>query len=211
MLMLDALSRAKLARAARSLNLNARLRRSGLNAGGLILMTDDLRLPDPFAAARALPPGSLLILRARDAARRAQLAKTLLPLVRQRGLIFLIADDAKLARAVGVHGLHLPEARARQAAHWRAKNPGWLITASAHSLRAVLAARGADAVLLSPVFATQSHDEARPLSPARARLIARNIPVPLFALGGVTAQNAALLSGFSGLAAIGPLNPKFSD
>jgi len=174
-------------------------------------MTDDLRLPDPLPAVRALPPGSLLIVRARDAARRAQLAAQLRPMAWARGLILLIADDPALARAIGANGLHLPEVRARQAAHWRARNPDWLTTASAHSLRTVLAATGADAVLLSPVFATQSHGKARPLSPARARMIARSVSMPLFALGGVTAQNAALLSGFSGIAAIGALNPGASS
>jgi thiamine-phosphate pyrophosphorylase len=168
-------------------------------------MTDDLRLPDPLAAARRLPRGSLVIVRARDAGKRASLAARLHAVARVRGLILLIAEDAALARAIGANGLHLPEARAGQAAHWRAKNPHWLITASAHSLHAVLKAGDADAVLLSPVFATKSHRQARPLSPARARLIARGVKTPLFALGGVTGKNAALLSGFSGIAAIGAL------
>jgi thiamine-phosphate pyrophosphorylase len=196
MLMADVLSRGKLARAA-----------ACLNPGMLVLMTDDLRLPDPMAAAMALPPGSLLILRARDSKRRAELARHLSPVVRARELIFLIADDPTLARAIGANGLHLPEALARQAAHWRAKNPGWLITASAHSLGAALRAHHADAILLSPVFATQSHAKAQPLTAARARLIARGLTTPVFALGGIHAGNAALLSGFSGLAAIGGLNP----
>ena len=171
-------------------------------------MTDDLRLPDPLPAVRSLPSGSLLIVRARDEKRRAQLAIQLRPIAWARGLILLIADDPELARAVGANGLHLPEARARQAAHWRGKNPGWLITASAHSLRAVLAAREADAVLLSPVFATASHEKAKPLSAARVRMIARSVATPLFALGGVSAQNAVLLSGFAGIAAIGALSPQ---
>jgi thiamine-phosphate pyrophosphorylase len=197
MLMADVLSRAKLARAA-----------ACLNPGMLALLTDDLRLPDPIAAAMALPPGSLLILRARDAKRRAELARRLSPVAQARGLIFLIADDPALARAISANGLHLPESQARQAAHWRARNPGWLITASAHSLAAALRARHADAILLSPVFVTQSHAKASPLSAVRSRLIARGITTPVFALGGVHAGNAALLSGFSGLAAIGGLNPQ---
>jgi thiamine-phosphate pyrophosphorylase len=126
-----------------------------------------------------------------------------------QGLILLIADDPVLARAIGANGLHLPEGRAGQAAHWRAKNPGWLITASAHSLGAVLRAGHADAVLLSPVFATDSHKDAPALSAVRARLIARNVATPVFALGGITEKNAAQLSGFAGLAAIGALNPTF--
>jgi thiamine-phosphate pyrophosphorylase len=206
--MADALSRAKLARVAYSLNVNARLRRAALNAGGLILMTDDLRLPNPLPAVRALPPGSLIIVRARDQKRRASLAMQLRPVAWARGLILLIADDPELARAIGANGLHLPEGRARQAAHWRAKNPAWLITVSAHSLRAALRATHADAVLLSPVFATGSHEDAPPLSPARASAIARSVPMPVFALGGVTAQNSVLLSGFSGIAAISALDLK---
>jgi thiamine-phosphate pyrophosphorylase len=190
----NALSRAKLARAAHA-----------LNAGGLVLMTDDVRLADPLAAARALPRGSLVILRARDASHRALLAAHMHSLAWARGLIFLIADDPGLARRIGAHGLHLPERRAHEAAHWRALNPGWLISTSAHSLRVALQAQDADMVLLSPVFPTKSHREARPLSPARARAMARQLKVPVFALGGVTAQNAVLLSGFSGLAAIGSL------
>ena len=169
-------------------------------------MTDDLRLPDPLPAVRALPPGSLVIVRARDQKRRASLAIQLRPVAWARGLILLIADDPQLAR--GANGLHLPESRAHEAAHWRAKNPAWLITASAHSLRAVLRASNADAVLLSPVFATFSHKGVPPLSPARARAIARGVPMPVFALGGVTAQNSVLLAGFSGIAAISALSLK---
>ena len=132
MLMSDALSRAKLARASR----NAKRQ----NAGQLILMTDDLALPDPLDAARALPPGSLVIVRARDARRRAQLALALRSIAWARGLILLIADDPALARSLGANGIHLPQVRAAEAAHWRAIHPGWLITAAAHSLGAVLQA-----------------------------------------------------------------------
>jgi thiamine-phosphate pyrophosphorylase len=190
----DALSRAKLARAAHS-----------LNAGVLILMTDDARLPDARAAANALPPASLVIVRARDAKTRAEHALALRTIARRQGLILLIADDVTLARAIGAHGVHLPEARSRQAAHVRAQNPDFVITASAHSLRAALSVVHADAILLSPVFVTESHRGTPALTSARARLIARGVKMPVFALGGVSAQNAASLSGFSGLAAIGAL------
>ncbi len=61
------LARAKLARAAARLNA-----RCGLPA--IILLTDDERLSDPLAAARALPKGSMVIVRARQAAQRAHLA-----------------------------------------------------------------------------------------------------------------------------------------
>lgn len=179
----------------------ARLIRQAGKLGLLVLMTDDDRLPDPAAAARALPRGGLVILRARDALLRRALAAQLMPLARARGLILLVADDAALARTAS--GLHLPEARARTAAAWRARNSHGLVTASAHSLAAVLrAARHADLMLLSPVFPTESHPGAPALGAARARLIARAAPLPVIALGGVSARNAVLLSGFAGIAAI---------
>ncbi len=168
-------------------------------------MTDDVRLPDPLRAARALPPGSIVIVRAKDAARRTKLALELRAIAWARGLILLIADDPQLANTIGANGLHLPEKRAAEAAHWRARHPRWLITAAAHSPAAFLRAPHADAFLLSPVFASQSHKSGKSLTPARARLIARRMKVPVFALGGVTARNAAQLSGFSGIAAIGAL------
>jgi thiamine-phosphate pyrophosphorylase len=67
-------------------------------------------------------------------------------------------------------------------------------------------ARELDAVFLSPVFPTTSHNGARALTPVRAALIARHGMVPVYALGGVTARNAALLApAFSGIAAISSL------
>jgi len=73
-------------------------------------------------------------------------------------------------------------------------------------LRALMGAGMLDAVFLSPVFATSSHTDALPLTPVRAAFIAAQAPVPVYALGGVEARNAALLApAFSGIAAIGSL------
>ncbi|HEY0300753.1 MAG TPA: hypothetical protein VGC36_05450, partial [Rhizomicrobium sp.] len=68
--MTDSLARRTLARAA------ARLNASHAKAGllpPLALFTDDARLADPLGAARALPRGSLVVVRAREAARREAL------------------------------------------------------------------------------------------------------------------------------------------
>jgi thiamine-phosphate pyrophosphorylase len=166
----------------------------------LVLMTDD-RKADWAGAAARLPRGAMVVVRGRDAKKRAALAQSLYPIAR-----LLIADDPKLAAEIGAVGLHLPEARIREAAHWRCRHPDWIITASAHSLRALLYARDLDAIFLSSVFATASHKDARPLTPVRAAFIAQHAPVPVYALGGVTARNAVLLApAFSGIAAISSL------
>jgi thiamine-phosphate pyrophosphorylase len=166
----------------------------------LVLMTDD-RPVDWAAAAARLPRASIVVVRSRDAKKRAALAETL------HGLApLLIAGDPALALETGAAGLHLPQMRMKEAHHWRRRRPGWIITSSAHSLSALIHANGLDAVFLSPVFATASHADAKPLNPVRAAFIAAAAPVPVYALGGITARNAPLLANaFSGIAAIGSL------
>jgi thiamine-phosphate pyrophosphorylase len=171
-------------------------------------MTDDERLSDPVAATGALRRGSLVIVRARNDTARAALVAKLAPVAKARDLILLVASDPELAaRAKAADGLHLPEARAAEATHWRAAHPNWLITVSAHSLGALARVQQADAVVLAPVFATGSHPERRSLTPLRANAIARLSRIPVYALGGVTARNATRIVGsnYAGLAAISSL------
>jgi thiamine-phosphate pyrophosphorylase len=168
----------------------------------LVLMTD-ARKVDWASAALRLPRGSIVVVRAQDSLTRRALATSLYGIAP-----LLIADDPGLAAKIGAAGVHLPERRMKEAGHWRARFPHWIITSSAHSLRALMGAQALDAVFLSPVFATTSHAGARPLTPLRAALIAAQAPVPVYALGGITARNAPLLaSAFSGIAAISSLIP----
>jgi thiamine-phosphate pyrophosphorylase len=165
-------------------------------------MTDDARLPDPLAAARALPRGSLVIVRARDSAKRARLLASLKPIARIRNLKLLIADDPMLAARAD--GLHLPEIRAHESIHWRALHPRWIITAAAHAFS--VRARDMDAILLSPIFPTESHPAAAHLGAARARMMAARACTPVYALGGINAKNVARLRSFIGVAAISALS-----
>ena len=201
---MNELEKGRLARAAATLNA-----RSGPDLPPLVLITDDERLPDPLAAARVLPRGSMVVVRARQAAHRAKLAQALRPIVRTRRLMLLIANDPALADRVRAAGVHFSEANARHAASWRARRPHWLITVAAHSLRACVTARQmrADAVFLGPVFATGSHPNGNHLGSLRGRGIARTAPLPSYALGGIASASAGRLadSGFVGLAGIAAL------
>jgi thiamine-phosphate pyrophosphorylase len=201
----DSLARRALARAAARLNLAGTARGK---LPPLCLMTDDERLADPVAAAAALPRGSLVVIRSRDDRKRVTLTSRLAGPAKTRGLIVLVASDPALAARAKAEGLHLPESRAQEASRWRAAHPGWLITVSVHSLRALARIRHADAVFLAPVFATGSHPGRRSLSPSRANAIARLSRVPVYALGGITAVNARRISGpnYAGLAAISSLS-----
>ncbi|MBS0275789.1 MAG: thiamine phosphate synthase [Proteobacteria bacterium] len=199
--MTDKLAHAKLARAAAALNAH-----SGTSLPPLVLVTDDVRLADPLASARILPRGSMIVLRARQDARRAQLAAELRELTRSRKIKLLIANDAALAVRVGADGIHLSQAAAHAASHWRALHPYWIITAAAHSLASSHVA-DADALFVAPVFPTKSHPGGKSLGAIGLRIIAGQSTRPIYALGGIDAARAAELKGarLAGLAAIGAL------
>lgn len=160
----------------------------------MILMTDPWRTPDPVALALRLPRGTGLAYRAFGAPDAADIARRLGRIARRRGLILLIGADAVHVRGAGVH---LPERMAMRARAIKAARPGAIVTAAAHSLPAVIRARraGADAVVISPVFASASPSAGRPVGCVRFSALVRAAGVPVYALGGVTTLTALRLSG----------------
>ncbi len=175
----------------------------------LVLITDAVRLPDPLGAAARLPAGSAVLLRDYGLAEREALAWELATLCRRRQLKLLIAGDAALAVRVGAAGFHLSESCISEARRWRHRRH-WLITAAAHSREALrrAAMAGVDAAFLSPVFATQSHPDQRPLGPEHFNLLAAKASLPVYALGGIAVSNATRLLGGRavGIAAITAFN-----
>lgn len=205
--------RITLSEVATALNLAARTKWHIAETGllpPLLLLSDEVRLPDPSRALAALPAGSGFIFRHYDDPHREDMAVTLLDIARARGIFFLVASDPDLAVALGADGCHMPEHRLEDLAlctgHFSFN------TVAAHSGPALAAAarRGASAALLSPIFTTQSHPGARPLGAHKAADLAAGAPLPVYALGGLNSRTAPELAGsaFAGLAAIEGLVPE---
>lgn len=179
-------------------------RRSSAKAPfALAFLTDRRRIADPEPVFKAMPRGAAVVYRDYDAPGRAATAARYRRICRARGVLFLLAGDVELARAVGADGVHFPArllARAAPAA-------GLLATASCHDAGelARAAALGADCAFLGPVFPTESHEGAVALGPERFRALAAAAGLPVLALGGVDAENSALLAGrnVAGFGAIG--------
>jgi thiamine-phosphate pyrophosphorylase len=175
----------------------------------LIALTDPARLPDPVMALSTLPRGSSLIWRSYEAAPTREALADMSRRARRRGILLLVAGEARQAAMVGTH---FPERallggrRAKRSSGARA-----LVTAAAHSERAVIRAAqaGVDAVLISPVFATGSHPGAQTLGLIRFAQLARlasRLGLAAYALGGVTNPMALRRlsgSGVHGVAGIG--------
>ena len=101
----------------------------------------------------------------------------------------ILSDSALTATEWGADGIYGPPR-----ALWPTR-AGLLHLATAHDLTEIgLANRlGADAVLLSPVFATATHPGGAVLGPVRFRLLAQHSQVPVIALGGMDADKARAL------------------
>ena len=157
----------------------------------LWLITDERNDASLERALAALPRGSGLIYRHYHMPDGERLARfrVLRRMARARGHIVILADSALTAREWNADGIYgAPRALTPRRA-------GLLHLATAHNgCEIALANRlGADAVLLSPVFATRSHPGGASLGPVRFRLLARLARVPVIALGGMTRPRARTL------------------
>ncbi len=183
----------------------------------LIAMTDPLRLPDAERALRALPRGAALIWRAYGEGVGLARLRRLNALAHRKHVLLLVAGQPALAARTGMMGVHLPEREMRRGRSGeyvigRRRPPhGMMLTAACHSEAAIrrAAEAGVGAVLISPVFATKSHEGAKPLGLLRfaqlARLAHRVGLIP-YALGGITSERHVRRlkgTGAAGIAGIG--------
>jgi thiamine-phosphate pyrophosphorylase len=138
--------------------------------------------------------------------RAIETGRRLVRAARRGGLLLLAGADPGLASRISADGVHLPERAAARARALVRARPGWIVTCAAHGPRAIVRARraGADAVVLSPVFASASSSAGRPLGALRFARLVRMARLPVYALGGVGARTARRLagSGAAGFAAV---------
>lgn len=150
----------------------------------LWLMTDERMGERLWDALDRLPPGSGVVFR-----------HYALPLVERRAVFARIARIARRRRLVLLRAGPVRLSQTESGTHNTKRREAALYTRAAHSRREAIAAirAGADAIFVSPVFATRSHPRARVLGRVRFGLLVRELKVPVIALGGMDARRAASL------------------
>lgn len=176
----------------------------------LLFFTDPERTPRPWETAARLPPGTAVVFRGFGAANALETAQRLREVTAGRGVRLLIGADAALADAIRADGVHLPERMAAEAAGLGRNRPDWLITAATHGVSPDIPLHGLDALVASPVFPTISAS-ARPVLGLEGLAAVMALNLPVYALGGVTAETAGRLSGSGvcGLAAVAAIRDAF--
>jgi thiamine-phosphate pyrophosphorylase len=173
---------------------------------GLHVITDDAGI-----AAAAVTGGARVIqVRAKRITDQAlyRLAGDIVRICLDHGATCIVNDRVDIALAAGAHGTHLgaddlPVAIARSLA-----GPEHLIGATAREPRRAveLVAAGADYLGVGPAFATTTKQGlSAALGPAGIAAVSRTVPVPVIAIGGVTAGRIGglLAAGAAGVAVVG--------
>ena len=156
----------------------------------------------------ALATGAVDIVQMREKdlpdAEQFSLARRLRSLTKGRALLF-VNDSSSIAEAVHADGVHLSET-SRPVAAVRQQHPGLLVGRSVHDVETAQQAEadGAHLIQAGAMFATLTHPGEPPAGAGLVRAVAEAVSVPVLAVGGVTAANAAeaVAAGASGAAVI---------
>lgn len=135
-----------------------------------------------------------------------QLVTEAIRLTADRGVKILVNDRLDVALSCGAAGCHLPGTGLPIKEVRRVSPRGFLIGVSTHHLEEALVAEveGADFLVFGPVFPTTSKPGVSPTGIDALADVAKNVHIPVFALGGITPERVEEVTeaGVSGVAGI---------
>ncbi len=127
-------------------------------------------------------------------------------LIGTRDVKLLVNDRCDIAAALGLDGVHLTEKSIPIENARKILGPDRLIGVSTHSIETVSLAEtgGADFVVLGPIAETQFKPKRELMTMDRFKTICELTKIPVFALGGITPDNAesCINAGAQGVAGI---------
>jgi len=174
----------------------------GYCLNGLYAITDArLQQPDQFTerVRQAIEGGARLIQyrdKSADTVFRLRQATALAELCREHGVVLIINDDAELAAECGAQGVHLGENDAEPQTARRLLGENAIIGVSCYNslpLARQAANQGADYIAFGRFFPSQTKPKAVQADLDLIRMSRQQLSLPVAAIGGITAHNAAPL------------------
>lgn len=160
--------------------------------------------------AAAIHGGATMVqYRAKTASTKQMIATALelVELCREQNIPFIVNDRVDVALAVGADGVHVGQNDMPAALARKLIGPGKILGVSVENVAQAqqALADGADYLGASPIFATPSKPDApAPIGVDGLELLTHNCPLPIVAIGGINASNAAMMirAGAAGVAVI---------
>lgn len=140
----------------------------------------------------------------------AERARRLKAIAARHGIPFVVNDSLSAAIASGADGLHVGQGDCDAIEARRRLPAGAILGVSVNGVEEARAAEraGADYLGVGAVFPTSTKIDAETSSPALLSEICAAVSIPVVAIGGITAENAHLLSG-TGVAGIAVVSSLF--
>lgn len=172
----------------------------------LVFMTDPARVADVIKAAQALPNGAAIIYRHFGKTNRFEEASALRQATFAKSQQLLIGADPELAIAIGADGVHFRrDTHVTAPTLWRQRCPEWIISMAGIKTGEYQSdVTPLNALIVSSIFKSQSSSAGKPIGIEGLKSNVQNLPISIYALGGVNHKTAPKLigSGAAGLAGI---------
>jgi thiamine-phosphate pyrophosphorylase len=177
----------------------------------MLFFTDKVRVKNIFDVINNLSKNSAIIIReyGLNKSQRLDFAKQIINVAKKRSIKVFIGKDWRLAIQLKADGVHFSDYDNITKCFWKSHkiSKKLLISYSCHYQKSIKKAEkyGCDLIFYSPIFATSTHPQQKPIGVFGLRKLISKTSIPIYALGGIDQNNMKILNNCN-IAGIGGIS-----